>query len=100
MAIKIKYEQKYLDEDLKNHINELLENLTNVQSDDEDNEDDDKENLDDDDDDDGNFETDSDEEDEEADNCIKSKDLNKLNGNSKTKNKIYKNNVDESMETT
>jgi len=102
MAIKIKYDQKYLDEDLKNHINELLENLANVQSDDEDNEndEDDKENLDDDDD---NFETDSDEEDEEADNCINSKNLNNSNGYSKSKNKSIdknNNNVDESMETT
>ena len=35
LASKIKYEQKYLDDELRKHINELLEQLVNVPSDDE-----------------------------------------------------------------
>lgn len=47
LATKIKYEQKYLDDQLRNHIKELLEKLKDVPSDDEDdNNEDDKENID------------------------------------------------------
>ena len=45
MASKIKYDQKYLDESLRAHIVELLEKLTDVESDDEDNDAEDKENM-------------------------------------------------------
>jgi hypothetical protein len=62
LSNKIKYEQKYLDDQLKLHIKELLEKLVHVQSDDEDAEE--KENLNDENDDD--YETLSEEEEEEV----------------------------------
>lgn len=43
MAVKIKYEQRYLDDELRTHIGELLDKLANVPSDDEAEED--KENV-------------------------------------------------------
>lgn len=39
MGLKIKYEQKYLDQELRNHVTELLEKLSSVPSDDEEEED-------------------------------------------------------------
>ena len=61
MASKIKYDQKYLDESLRAHIVELLEKLTDVESDDEDNDAEDKENMNSDE----EYETDPEEEEEE-----------------------------------
>ena len=71
LSLKIKYEQKYLDDQLKLHIKELLEKLANVQSDDEDTEE--KENLNDENDD--EYETLSEEENEHD---IQNKDHSKL----------------------
>ena len=46
LATKIKYEQKYLDDDLRGHISELLSKLTDVPSEnEEDQEKEDKENI-------------------------------------------------------
>lgn len=47
MGTKLNYQQRYLDEELKNHVKQLLEELASVPSDDENDEDDDddKENL-------------------------------------------------------
>lgn len=70
MALKIKYDQKYLDQELRNHIVELLEKLSDVESDEEDDLED-KENMINDDD---EFETDSEEE--------QTKDVEIKNGNS------------------
>lgn len=86
MIAKIKFEQRYLDDALKAHVKELLENLTNVASDDEDG---DKENLNENDD--NAYETD---EDEQAEDLMKSDE--NLIKNKKDQN----NNIEESMEVT
>lgn len=88
MIIKIKFEQRYLDDALKAHVKELLEKLVNVASDDEDG---DKENLNENDDD--AYETD---EDEQVEDEMKS-DENLIENSVKNK-KDQNNNVEESME--
>lgn len=107
LANKIKYEQRFLDDQLKSHVKELLEQLSDVKTDDEgENEEQDKENINDeefDEDDYSSFE-DEDEDGQEKDNNnnIKTttKDSKLSNGNSvyikKTLNN--QNNIDESME--
>lgn len=45
MGLKIKYQQKYLDQELKNHVVELLDKLKDIATDDEDDDIEDKENV-------------------------------------------------------
>jgi hypothetical protein len=120
--LKIKYEQKYLDDELKAHISELLKQLEHVASDEEENADealgadnDEKENIVDD----GNdedYETETEDEQEEPTRSQNSKkeatllnkyDNKKDNNNNQFKSKASKSpskttlkNLDEPMETT
>ena len=79
MSIKIKYEQKYLDDELRVHIKELLEKLANVPSDDEE-DGGEKENLNDENDDEYDTLSEEEEDDEEDENNNKKVDKN-CNGN-------------------
>ena len=62
--MKINYQQRYLDEELKNHVQELLGQLKDVPSEDEEDAEEEKENLNDE----IEFETDSEDEEEKNDN--------------------------------
>lgn len=96
MALKIKYEQKYLDQELRNHITELLEKLSNVESDDEE-ELENKENMNEDDE---EFETDSEEEAEAEAALLKNgSEPNGLNKEKKKLTDANNNIVDEPMDT-
>ena len=100
LATKIKYEQRFLDDELRSHIKELLDKLVDVKSDDEEEEDEeDKENENGEEDD---LESSSDEEEDENNNEMKNGHKNE-NGNKlkkKREAKAIKDNNEEPMELT
>ena len=102
MATKIKYEQKYLDDELRRHITELLEKLVEVPTDNEEDEEVDKENrIDEENEDD--YETDSEDENNNSED-VKDQNLalkKATNGNHDLKTKIKdKTQTEEAMELT